>query len=159
MSVKDNKVVAIHYTLTLDDGTIVDTTTGNGPLEFIFGTGLVIKGLEKALFEKNVGDSFKVSVNPEEAYGFERMENIKTIEKSHFEDPDSIKIGTQFQVESGAIAVVTNVTNDSVSLNLNHPLAGKILHFDISVEDLRDATAKELLEKRVIGKDSDCECC
>ena len=154
MAIKEKKVVAIHYTLTLDDGTIVDTTSGRSPLEFIFGMGIVIKGLEKALLEKNVGDTFKVSISPEEAYGFERMENIKTIEKSHFEDPASIKIGTQFQLESGAIGIVTNVTTENVSLNLNHPLAGKTLHVDISVEDLRDATAKELSEKRVIGKDS-----
>lgn len=159
MAIKENQVVAIHYTLTLDDGTIVDTSTGKGPLEFIYGAGIVIKGLEKALSDKNIGDSFKVKIDPEDAYGFERMENIKTVPRAHFEEPETIKVGTQFQIESGAIAVVTNVTDENVSLNLNHPLAGKTLHFDVSIEDLRDATQKEIADKRVHGPDADCECC
>jgi FKBP-type peptidyl-prolyl cis-trans isomerase SlyD len=156
MSIINDQVVSIHYTLKNDNEDIIDTSEGKPPLDFIFGKGTVIKGLEKALADKNVGDSFNVSIPPEDAYGFELMENIKTVPRSQFEDPESVKIGTRFQIESGAVAVVTNADDSSVSLDLNHPLAGQTLHFDISVEDLRDATTKELEHGHVHGPESTC---
>ena len=159
MAILKDQLVSIHYTLKNDNGDIIDTSEGKPPLDFFFGKGTVIKGLEKALADKNVGDSFNVSIPPEDAYGFELMENIKTVPRSQFEDPDSIKAGTHFQLQSGAVAVVTNVDDSSVSLDLNHPLAGQTLHFDISVENLSEPSKKELADSQDHGPEASCECC
>ena len=159
MSIKNDQVVSIHYTLKNDNGDIIDTSEGKRPLDFIYGRGAVIKGLEKVLEDKNVGDSFKASIAPEDAYGFALMENVKTIPRSYFEDSDSVKVGTRFQVESGAVAVVTKVNDTSVSLDLNHPLAGQTLNFDISVENLRNATQREIEDGKVYGPEANCDCC
>lgn len=158
MAILKDQLVSIHYTLRNDNGDIIDTSEGKPALDFVFGKGTVIKGLEKALADKNEGDSFNVSIPPEDAYGFQLMENIKTIPRSQFQDPDSIKIGTHFQLQSGAVAVVTSIDDSSVSLDLNHPLAGQTLHFDISVEKLGEPKNNSIDNKKPESEAS-CGCC
>lgn len=159
MTITKNQVVSLHYTLKNDDGDIIDSSEGLPTLDFIYGMGAVIKGLEKALANKQVGDSFNVSIPPEDAYGFERIENIQSIPLSQFEDPSSIQPGVQFQLDNGALAVVQSVSKESVTLDMNHPLAGQTLHFDISIENLRDASEKEISDGKIHGPDADCGCC
>jgi FKBP-type peptidyl-prolyl cis-trans isomerase SlyD len=154
MEVVEKKVVGIHYKLTDDDGKVLDTSEGGQPLVFIHGIGMLIPGLEKALVGKSKGDSLKVAVKPEEGYG-QRDDNLtQMVDKSQFDNAEEIQIGTQFQVDTpqGALIVmVTEITDNQVKIDGNHPLAGVNLNFDVTIEEVRDATAEELEHGHVHG--------
>ncbi len=154
MQVEEKKVVSIHYKLTDDDGKVLDSSENDQPLVFIYGIGMLIPGLEKALEGKVTGDKLKVSVNPEEAYG-ERDEGLtQMVPKSQFDEEETLQIGMQFQVETeqGVLVVtVIEVTDTEVKIDGNHPLAGMKLHFDVSVGEIREATAEEIDHGHVHG--------
>ena len=158
MAILKDSVVSIHYTLRDEKGNVTDTSQGANPLQFLFGRGVVIKGLEKALLGKTVGESFNVKIPPEDAYGLEVMENIQTVPLSQFQETDNLVVGTRLQLNDGTVAEVTKIENEMVSLDFNHPLAGKTLDFDVSVEAVRDATPEELEQGRVQEKESSCGC-
>lgn len=158
MAILKDSVVSIHYTLRDEKGDVMDSSQGANPLQFLFGRGVVIKGLENALADKAVGDSFNVKISPEDAYGLEVMENIQTVPISQFQEKDKLAVGTRFQLNDGAVAEVTKIENEMVSLDFNHPLAGKTLDFDVSVEAVRDATPEELEQGHVQEKEGSCGC-
>jgi len=156
MEVAEKKVVGIHYKLTNDDGQVLDSSENKEPLTFIHGIGMLIPGLEKALIGKKKGDDLKVSIQPEEGYGVKDASLTQQVPKSQFDEPEKIEVGSQFQVDTdqGAIVVtVTNVTDSDVTVDGNHPLAGMTLHFDVTVEDVRDATEEELAHGHIHGED------
>ncbi|MBI2618782.1 MAG: peptidylprolyl isomerase [Ignavibacteriales bacterium] len=147
MTIAKNKVVTIDYTLTDEKGTIIDSSKGQEPLSYIQGQGNVIPGLENSLDGKGRGDSVKVSVPPAEAYGEWDEEKIVDLPLDRFEGAGEIKKGMQFraQGEQGAhIVTVTKVKEKTVTVDANHPLAGKTLNFDVTVVDVREATKEEL---------------
>ncbi len=154
MQVEEKKVVSIHYKLTDDDGKVLDSSENDQPLVFIYGIGMLIPGLEKALEGKVTGDKLKVSVNPEEAYG-DRDEGLtQMVPKSQFDEEENLQVGMQFQVETeqGVLVVtVIEVTDTEVKIDGNHPLAGMKLHFDVSVGEIREATAEEIDHGHVHG--------
>jgi FKBP-type peptidyl-prolyl cis-trans isomerase SlyD len=154
MQVEEKKVVSIHYKLTDDDGKVLDSSENDQPLVFIYGIGMLIPGLEKALEGKVTGDKLKVSVNPEEAYG-ERDEGLtQMVPKSQFDEEETLQLGMQFQVETeqGVLVVtVIEVTDTEVKIDGNHPLAGMKLHFDVSVGEIREATDEEIDHGHVHG--------
>ncbi len=150
MKIEANKYVKINYTLTNDEGTVMDSSIGEGrePLGFVFGRGELISGLEKELDGKVQGDKFTCVVLPADAYGDYNKELIFDVPMSEFDtDASSVEIGMAFyaQTEQGPkIVRVLNVTEDTVKLDANHELAGKNLHFDVEVMEVRDATEAEL---------------
>ena len=158
MAILKDSVVSIHYTLRDEKGDIMDSSQGSNPLQFLFGRGVVIKGLENALADKTVGDSFNVKISPEDAYGLEVMENIQTVPLSQFQEKEALVVGTRLQLNDGTVAEVTKIDNDMVSLDFNHPLAGKTLDFDVTVEAVRDATSAELDQGQVQAQESSCGC-
>ncbi|WP_455217565.1 FKBP-type peptidyl-prolyl cis-trans isomerase [Kaarinaea lacus] len=148
----DNCVVSIHYTLTDDSGTVLDSSREGDPLKYLHGANNIIPGLENELRGKTTGASMQVTVAPEDAYGPHSPEAIQTVPRSAFEGVDDIQPGMQFQTEGPhgvQIIVVTEVSDDEVTIDANHPLAGKTLHFDVCVEDVRDATAEEIAHGHV----------
>jgi FKBP-type peptidyl-prolyl cis-trans isomerase SlyD len=154
MKISDKKVVQMHYHLTDDDGTVLDSSQGREPLSYIHGAGNIIPGLEKQLQDKEAGDKIKAVVTPEEGYG-ERNENLQQIvPKSGFQGDEEMKEGMQVQVgtqQGTAIATITKIDGEDVTLDMNHALAGITLHFDVEVMDVRDATAEELDHGHVHG--------
>lgn len=146
-SIANDHVVEIHYSLKLDTGEVVDTTDGLKPLAYIHGKKNIVPGLEKALAGKKVGDSFKVTIAPHEAYGVKNPELVKVVTKDQFKNADDIKIGMQFRVPSerghGMLVEIVNIDGDQVTLDANHPLAGQDLHFDVNVISIRPATEEE----------------
>ena len=147
MRVAKNKVVSIHYILKSDIGEVLDSSEGKSPLPYIHGTGQLIQGLEKELEGKEAGTELKVVVPPEEAYGEYSKDQVFVVGKAGFQGDEELTVGLQVQVDTGngqAIAVVTKIEGENVTLDLNHPLAGTTLHFDVKIEDVRDATAEEL---------------
>ena len=148
----DNCVVSIHYTLTDDAGEVLDSSRDGDPLKYLHGANNLIPGLENELTGKTAGASMQVSVPPEDAYGLHSPEAIQNVPRSAFEGVDEIQPGMQFQTEGPhgvQIIVVKEVSDDEVTVDANHPLAGKTLHFDVSIEAVRDATPEEIAHGHV----------
>lgn len=144
----DKSVVSMHYKLTNEEGRVLDSSEGGEPLAYLHGAGNIIPGLEKALEGKVAGDSLKVKVEPAEGYGEVNPEGIKVIEKSAFEGVESVEAGMTFEAKapdgSKQQIIVKKVEGDEVTIDLNHPLAGVVLNFDIQIVSVREATKEEL---------------
>ena len=147
MKVEKNKVISIHYTLKDDNGNVIDTSEGREPLAYLHGNHNIISGLEEQLEGKEVGDKLSVDVKPEKGYGVVDESLKMVLKKEQFENPDGLQVGMQFQAQIGdkiAIYTITNIKDNDVYVDGNHPLAGMNLHFDVEIMDIRDATAEEL---------------
>jgi len=147
LMIGDKSVVTIHYTLTDDAGEVLDNSRDSDPMVYLHGASNIIPGLEKQLTGKTAGATLKVTVSPEEGYGEHSPEAIQKVPRSAFEGVEDIQPGMQFQTEGPQgmqIIVVAEVSEEEVTVDANHPLAGKTLHFDVSVEGVRDATPEEL---------------
>lgn len=147
MKVTAKSVVSLEYSLHLGDGKIVDSSEGGHPLTYLHGLGQIVPGLEKHLDGMDVGESKQVQVPAAEAYGERDPENVQEISKDHFGDR-AVKEGDEFVAiddHHNELPVrIVKVTGDKVTVDFNHPLAGKTLHFSVSVKDVREATAEEL---------------
>ena len=137
---KSGDTVKIHYTGTLDDGTQFDSSSGRDPLQFTLGSGQVIPGFEKAVEGMTVGDSKTVNIPPEQAYGPRHDQMIQEVPKTAL--PDDLEpvegMALQAQGQDGKVVnlTVTAVQDDSITVDGNHPLAGKALNFDIELVDI-----------------------
>ncbi|KAJ55958.1 peptidylprolyl isomerase [Actibacterium mucosum KCTC 23349] len=135
--VKSGDKVAIHYTGTLADGTTFDSSTGRDPLEFQVGSGQIIPGLDKALPGMAVGDKKVVDVPADEAYGTRDDRAIQQVARAEVPDDIPTDLGTKLQMQSptGQVMVVTitEVTDEHITLDANHELAGKDLTFAIEL--------------------------
>lgn len=154
MVITAHKVVHIHYTLTNDDGDILDSSEGHAPLAYIHGIGNIIPGLEKALTGKAIGDKFKVTIPPEEAYGQRDDDLVQAVPRDAFQGVEQIEPGMQFHAETPEgmqLVTVVDVVEDEVVLDGNHPMAGMTLNFDVEVAEIRDATQEEMDHGHVHG--------
>jgi FKBP-type peptidyl-prolyl cis-trans isomerase SlyD len=149
-----DRVVLIHYTLKDDNGAVIDSSAGGEPLAYIQGHGNLVAGLEKALEGKQDGNTLAVSVPPAEGYGTHDTALIQRVPKRSMQGSGEIKKGMQFQARTDdgmRLFTVTAVVGDMVTLDGNHPLADKTLHFDVEVVSVRDATSEELEHGHVHG--------
>ncbi|MFP5507015.1 MAG: peptidylprolyl isomerase [Gammaproteobacteria bacterium] len=154
MQVAKHKVVTIEYTLTDDQGAVIDTSKGGEPLAYIQGMNNIIPGLENALSGKQAGDSLKVSVAPSEGYGERNDDMQQEVPREMFAGADDIQIGMQFHASNGEqmhIVTVVGVSDTHITVDGNHPLAGQNLNFDVTIVDVRDATAEEMEHGHVHG--------
>ncbi|TBR38963.1 MULTISPECIES: FKBP-type peptidyl-prolyl cis-trans isomerase [Dyella] len=154
MQIAERSVASFHYTLTDDQGQVIDSSEGREPLTYLHGTGQIVPGLEKAMEGRQPGDQFKVDVAPEEGYGVHHPELMQSVPREAFQGVEDIQPGMQFQGHGpqGVINVtVTKVDNDQVHIDGNHPLAGQTLHFAIEVVEVRDASEEELAHGHVHG--------
>ena len=147
MQVSKHKVVSIDYTLKGDDGEVIDSSQGGEPLSYLHGEGNIIPGLERALDGKAQGDELQVSIDPADGYG-ERVEELRQIvSREDFGDVD-LKIGMQFRVSTednvDMIVEIVEIEDDRVTIDGNHALAGMTLHFDVTIQEIRDATKEEI---------------
>ena len=153
MTIKEQSVVSIDYTLTNDQVDVIDSSEGQEPLAYLHGSSNIIPGLENALVGKQVGDNFKVSVQPEDGYGEHNPELTQVVPASAFEGGDNVEPGMQFHAQGpeGQVEMitVTEVNGDDVTISGNHPLAGQVLHFDVTVKEIREATEEELAHGHV----------
>lgn len=147
MLIARNKVVSVDYTLTDDTGRVLDTNRGHGPLLYLHGVGGIVPGLERALEGHSPGDQLKVKVEPHEAYGERDESQVETLPRSAFQGIDNLAPGMQFHGGDGEhqrLITILSVDSDTVKVDANHPLAGKNLHFDVQILDVRDATPEEI---------------
>ena len=136
------------YTLTLDSGEVIDSSTGREPLQFICGRGMIIPGLERELLSLKTGDKKSVIVQPEEGYGLVNEQLMQTVNREqlapHLELKEGMSLtgrneqGQQFEV------LVESFTDSDVKIDMNHPLAGKILNFETEIIEIREANSEEL---------------
>ena len=140
MQISTNSVVSIHYTLTDDGGAILDSSSQAAPLVYLHGAQNIIPGLENALAGKQVGDSLDVRVSPEEGYGLSVPELIQQVPRAMFQGVDTIEPGMSFQAQDGSGYMqqvhVTAVEGDMITVDANHPLAGKDLIFDLELVEI-----------------------
>ncbi len=142
-----HSVVEIHYTLKNAEGDILDSSAGGAPLMYLHGTHGLIPGLEQELDGKAVGATFNAIIPPALAYGEINPDLIHTLDKSMFRGVDKIEPGMVFtaQGEHGHQHItVKSVEGDQVTIDGNHEMAGKTLHFDVEVISIRDATEEEI---------------
>ena len=139
-TIKKGDTVKVHYTGTIADGTVFDTSKEREPLEFTLGEGKLIPGFEKAVEGMGVGDSSSVTIPSDEAYGEKKDEMVIDVERSQIPPDIKPEVGQQLQIQQkdgGAIPVViTDVTEQTVKLDANHPLAGQDLTFEIEVVEV-----------------------
>ncbi len=156
MKVDDGQVISMHYTLQVD-GQVVDSSEGGEPLQFIQGMGHIIPGLEHQLYEMKVGESKKVIVAPKDAYGETDAEAFMDVPRDSFPPNVPLTVGTELELRDQSdhpvYARIENVDEANVRLNMNHPLAGKELHFSIQIADLRPATDEEVSHGHVHGEE------
>ena len=146
MQIASQKVITIDYTLKDESGELLDSSEHDGPLNYLHGFGNIVPGLEQALEGKAVGDALKVTVAPENAYGERDEELVQSVPRDQFPEGD-IELGMRFRADSpGGSKVLTVIALDDeeVTIDANHPLAGRTLSFDVTVRSIRDATEEEL---------------
>lgn len=158
MEIQHNSVVGMHYTLKNDDGEVIDSSEGGSPLVFIQGHGNIIHGLESALAGLKVGDSREVVVEPVDGYGEYDDELVQEVPRSAFEGIDTLEVGMQFHAdtEDGIVPItVMEISDDVITVDGNHELAGERLHFSVTIDSIREATAEELAHGHIHGEDDD----
>lgn len=137
---KEGDTVKVHYTAKLQDGEVVDTTQKQDPWEFTLGEGHVIRGFEEAVIGMNPGESKTIDIPSDKAYGPYQQERILSIDRSKFPKHITPEVGQYLRIPQpgGATATVTitEVTESKVTIDGNHPLAGKDLVFDIQLVEI-----------------------
>ena len=154
MAIKQDSVVALHYTLTDDAGEVIDSSASRQPLSYLHGRGNLIPGLERELQGKSAGDKLSVKIAPADGYGEYDRALVEQVPRRALKGITNIKVGTQLrgETENGARTVtVTRIVGDMVTLDANHPLAGKNLNFEVEITSVRDATEEELTHGHVHG--------
>jgi peptidylprolyl isomerase len=137
---KTGDTVRIHYTGTLDDGTQFDSSAGRDPLEFAVGSGQVIPGFDRAVEGMGVGENKTVQIAPDEGYGERHEQLVQDVPKSALPENIDPQIGMRLQAsgQDGRVMqlVVTKIAEDSITVDGNHPLAGKTLNFEIELVEI-----------------------
>jgi FKBP-type peptidyl-prolyl cis-trans isomerase SlyD len=154
MQITQDAVVLIHYTLTDDTGQTIDSSAGSEPLAYIHGNGNLIPGLERELEGKGEGDQLDVKISPADGYGEFDKSLIQRVPRRALKGVGNLHVGMQLQAQSekGTRAVtVTQLAGDMVTLDGNHPLAGKNLNFKVEIVAVRTATEEELSHGHVHG--------
>jgi FKBP-type peptidyl-prolyl cis-trans isomerase SlyD len=149
LTVKDDLVVSLDYTLRLDGGEVVDSSDGRTPLEFLQGRGAIIPGLERALLGMALGEEKDVVVAPAEGYGAHDPNAFQVVPRNAFPPDLDLEVGRTLHMRDSDTqqvfqTVVREIRADGVVLDFNHPLAGETLHFHVQIAGLRAATSEEL---------------
>lgn len=155
MTITQHKVVSIHYQVVdANSEEVIDSSKGSEPMTYLHGARNIIPGLEQALEGKIAGDEFEVTVEAGEAYGEYSEDRVQQVPIEAFQEMEKIEPGMEVtaQTEQGQInLIVTEVDEATVTVDANHPLAGKALTFNVSVEAVRDASEEEVSHGHVHG--------
>ncbi|MDZ7669037.1 MAG: peptidylprolyl isomerase [Gammaproteobacteria bacterium] len=148
MKIANQCVVSIHYTLTDTQGQELDSSKDQEPLTYLHGTDGLIPGLERELEGREPGEQFEATVQPEEAYGEVNPQLVQDVPLEVLDGIENLHVGMALQSKAPDGSVqnlrVDAIGDESATLNANHPLAGEVLKFEVSVEDVREATEEEL---------------
>lgn len=154
MHIEKNRVVTLNYTLRDEQGTVIDTSEGRSPLTYLHGKGNIIPGLEQALAGKAAGEKLDVSIQPEEAYGVRDERLVQILPRSKLPEGAEVRPGMQLRTDGARgprLVSVVKVERDFITVDGNHPLAGRTLHFSVEVAEVRKATHEEVSHGHVHG--------
>lgn len=155
MNITEKCVVSMHYKLTDEAGQLLDESK-DVPLAYIHGTNSLIPGLEKQLDGKSAGDKITATVPPEDGYGPVMPQLIQNLPKNTFQGVEKIEVGMEFEASNEnnekMIVRVDAVNGEEITINGNHPLAGKTLNFDVNIVEVREASEEELSHGHVHGE-------
>jgi FKBP-type peptidyl-prolyl cis-trans isomerase SlyD len=154
MKAAQNTVVTMHYTLSDDSGTVLDTSSGGEPLAYLQGHHNIIPGLESALLGKEAGYKSRVTVAPADAYGEKNPDAVFEAPREHFPPDMQLEVGLKVVADgpNGPLHLtVVKLTDTGALLDGNHPLAGQTLHFDVEIVSIREASKEELDHGHVHG--------
>jgi FKBP-type peptidyl-prolyl cis-trans isomerase SlyD len=155
MTIAENKVVSIHYKVAdADSAEVIDSSEDGDPMTYLHGAQNIIPGLEQALEGKAVGDAVEVTIAPADAYGEYSADRVQQVPMEAFAEMEKVEPGMMVtaQTEGGQVnLVVTDVDETTVTVDANHPLAGKSLTFDVTIEEVRDASEEEIAHGHVHG--------
>lgn len=133
--IKDGSTVTFHYTLSVE-GKAVESSREGDPVTYVHGKGQIVPGLEKRLAGLAEGDTTSATVEPDDGYGEPDPAAVQTVPKEAFQDPGKVKVGDVVTGEAGGQpirATIVDVQGDEITVDLNHPLAGKTLEFDVEI--------------------------
>lgn len=136
---KNGDTVKVHYKGTLADGTVFDSSDGRDPLEFDLGSGQLIPGFEAAVDGMSAGETCSINIASDQAYGPRRDEMVMDVPKSQLPADMQPQVGMQLQAGQGDeqfVVMITDVQDETVTLDANHPLAGKDLNFEITLVEI-----------------------
>ena len=155
--IANGKVVNLLYSLKNSEGEVLDRADQEAPFTYLHGAQQIVPGLETALEGLKVGDKKQVTVAPEDGYG-ELNEELKlTVSRTQFPADANLEPGMQFEAHTpdgqGVVFTVEALEGDKIKIDGNHPLAGQVLHFDVEVLSMRDATAEEMEHGHAHGED------
>lgn len=156
MNISNDCVAGIHYTLKNEEGEIVDASTKDEPFYYLHGAQNIVKGLENELAGKTTGDKLAVTVLPDDGYGEYRADLVQAIPRDMFNGIDTIEVGMEFHAETQhgrQVVKVVNIEGDAITVDGNHPFAGKNLYFDVEIIAVREATKEEIDHGHVHGDD------
>ncbi|NDK39914.1 peptidylprolyl isomerase [Pseudoxanthomonas gei] len=154
MKIAKDSVVLFHYTVSETGQEALESSNDREPLAILYGHGNIIPGLETAMLDREAGESFGVDVSAADAYGEKRDGLSQRVPKKHF-GAQKLEPGMQvvLQTNFGPRAVtIQKVGMSVVDVDLNHPMAGKDLHFDVEIVEVREASAEELEHGHVHGE-------
>lgn len=153
--IANNMVVSFHYTLKNAQGEVLDSSREAQPLTYLHGYGQIVPGLENALVGKTTGAAFNVIVPAAEGYGEYRDELVISVKRQEVSLPEGVEVGSIVELHSSQgesfPARVTELSDEGIVLDANHPLAGEALHFDIEVTSIRAASKEEVEHGHVHG--------
>ncbi len=151
MNITKNSVVSFNYTLSNNEGEVLDSSEGREAFTYLQGAQMIVPGLESQMEGKSKGAKFKAVVPPEHGYGVVEPQLVQRVPKDRFGD-QKVEAGMQFQAGEHSVVTVREVTDEDVVVDGNHPLAGVTLNFDVEVTGVREATADELAHGHVHGE-------
>jgi len=140
MAIQNGDTVKVHYTGRLKDGKVFDSSRGGEPLEFTLGAGQLIPGFEEAMIGREPGETVTAGITPEKGFGEADPELVFTVSRTQVPDNIPLEVGTPLQLSSdkGKMdVVITEVGPEEITLDANHPLAGKDLDFEIEILDMK----------------------
>lgn len=133
---KNGDKVKVHYTGRLEDGTVFDSSTDREPIEFVIGSGRMIAGFDRGVVGMSVGETKTITLAPEDAYGYPTDERIMEIDRAQFPEDLELEVGMELGGFGPFPARVTELTDDVVTVDANHPMAGKTLIFDLELVEI-----------------------
>ena len=155
MALEANKVISFNYTVKDDNGKVLDSNMKDGPYIFLTGRNQVLPGLETALGEMIIGSKKNIKLAAAEAYGEYDEGAVQSVKREFFPEEAELEIGLTYYAHTPEGRhlqfVITKIENDDITVNFNHPLAGKDLMFDVELLDVRDATAEEINHGHIHG--------
>lgn len=148
--IDDNRVVSIHYQLTNGFGELIDSSQGDLPLVYMHNTNVLLVSLERELTGQRAGEHVAVTIYPEDAYGYPDEELIAEWPRESIEKSQELVLGMRFKAVSktgeNQLVTLTEIREETVVLDANHPLAGQVLTFTVAIVDVREPTAEEVAQ-------------